>query len=587
MRMKKFFGKIKEWFKRHKPSKRALIQLYSALLYNANIKGFFSGKISTDGSKVMCVPGFNCYSCPGAVGSCPLGSLQNALGSSSTGMIAYVFGILILFGLLLGRTICGFLCPIGLIQDLLYKIKSPKLKKSRVTRILSYFKYVLLLWLVIIVPLMYAGIVVLPAFCQFVCPTGTLAGLMYLANPANGGDIASLAVLFTWKISLFVLIFVGSIFVYRLFCRFLCPLGALYGLFCKIAMLGIKLDKKKCIECGLCIQTCKMDIKRVGDHECINCGACIPVCPTKAISWKGSKLFVYANETDAKEEKEEIKLSEVMESQKLLALKAQESEQDINIEQSAPEIETVSEQTPVVEEQVKTAQTGEKKLNAFVRVWRKLGAKRGLGFQIIAWALALAVLVGALVYFNFIHKEAEADTLYEVGDTVEDFETFQFFKGDNASYQLSDDLAAGKLVVLNFWYISCGGCEAEMPHFGELAQDEAYQDKVSVVIVHSNAEVYGATNEITYDNQQMKVLEKYVLYNKSAEEVVPKWSTFYEDLSWVMDLNGSDSLYLKFGGTGGWPMTAIVDEAGVVRFITFAQVTTEILYEQIDAILAE
>jgi ferredoxin len=42
-----------------------------------------------------------------------------------------------------------------------------------------------------------------------------------------------------------------------------------------------------------------MDVKRVGDHECISCGDCISVCPTKAISWKGSKLFVRGNDESA------------------------------------------------------------------------------------------------------------------------------------------------------------------------------------------------------------------------------------------------------------------------------------------------
>ena len=142
--MKKFFGKIKNWFVRHKPSKRRLIQLYSALLYNANIKGFANGQIYKGPTKNVCVPGLNCYSCPGAVGACPLGSLQNALSASKTRTPAYIFGTLILFGLLLGRTICGFLCPIGLGQELLYKIKTPKVKKSKVTRVFSYFKYVIL-----------------------------------------------------------------------------------------------------------------------------------------------------------------------------------------------------------------------------------------------------------------------------------------------------------------------------------------------------------------------------------------------------------------------------------------------------------
>lgn len=294
--MKKFFGKIKAWFVRHKPTKRRIIQVYAALLYNANIKGFFNGQIYKGNTKKLCVPGLNCYSCPGAVGACPLGSLQNALSASGTRTPAYIFGIIILFGLLLGRTICGFLCPIGLGQELLYKIKTPKLKKSKVTRVLSYLKYVLLVALVVIVPLVFA----VPGFCEYICPAGTFeGGVGLLSNSENEGLLAILGPLFTWKFMLLVLIVVASIFIFRAFCRFLCPLGALYGFFCRIAMLGVKIDKNKCTDCGLCIGVCKMDTKRVGDHECIHCGACISVCPAKAISWKGSNLFVRNNDTDA------------------------------------------------------------------------------------------------------------------------------------------------------------------------------------------------------------------------------------------------------------------------------------------------
>ena len=60
--------KIKKWL----PSKRKLMQLYFALLFNANLKGFVSGSIYKGSTKKMCVPGINCYSCPGAVGACPL-----------------------------------------------------------------------------------------------------------------------------------------------------------------------------------------------------------------------------------------------------------------------------------------------------------------------------------------------------------------------------------------------------------------------------------------------------------------------------------------------------------------------------------
>ncbi len=293
--MKKIFKKIGAWWKVHKPSKRRIIQVYTALLYNANIKGFFNGRIYKGATKSACVPGLNCYSCPGAIAACPLGSLQSALATSQTSMLAYVVGIIALFGLLLGRTVCGFLCPVGLGQELLYKIKTPKLKKSKTTRVLSYFKYVVLIALVIVLPIAFA----VPGFCEYICPAGTLeGGVGLLSNATNEGLLANLGPLFSWKFTLLVLTVVGSVFVFRIFCRFLCPLGAIYGFFSKIALLGVKLDKNKCTDCGLCIGVCKMDVKKVGDHECIQCGECISVCPAKAISWKGEKLLVRGNDLE-------------------------------------------------------------------------------------------------------------------------------------------------------------------------------------------------------------------------------------------------------------------------------------------------
>ena len=124
-------NKLKSFLVKLIPSRRKIIQLYAALLYNANIKGFISGEIFTGELKSACLPGLNCYSCPGAVGACPLGSLQNALAESKTKLPTYILGIILLYSIILGRTICGFLCPVGLLQELLYKIKTPKLKKNK------------------------------------------------------------------------------------------------------------------------------------------------------------------------------------------------------------------------------------------------------------------------------------------------------------------------------------------------------------------------------------------------------------------------------------------------------------------------
>lgn len=285
--MKRFSEKLKRLI----PSKRKIIQLYAAVLFNANLKGFSTGNIFKGNTKQFCVPGLNCYSCPGAVGACPLGSLQGSF-SADKSTLFYVCGILLLYALIFGRFICGWLCPLGLIQELLYKIKTPKLKKNKVTRILSYFKYVVLVFFVFIVPIAYAfRDTPLPSFCKYICPAGTLeGGIGLLANKVNESYFSMLGPLFTWKFLLMVSILVACVFIFRMFCRFICPLGALYGLFNKISFFGVKVDVPKCTNCNLCVNHCKMDIKNVGDAECISCGECIDVCPTNAIMWKGLKL---------------------------------------------------------------------------------------------------------------------------------------------------------------------------------------------------------------------------------------------------------------------------------------------------------
>ena len=282
------------------PTRRKIIQLYCAVLFNANLKGYISGSIYKGNSKVLCAPGINCYSCPGAVGACPLGTLQGAI-SSDRSTIYYVFGTLLLYSIIFGRMICGWLCPFGLIQELLYKIKTPKVKKSKITRLLSYFKYVLLVFFVFIVPIVYAfRDTPLPAFCKYICPAGTIeGGLLLLANKVNASYFSMLGPIFTWKFVLMISIVVGSVFIFRLFCRFICPLGALYGLFNRLSFFGIKVEKSKCTNCNLCVNKCKMDIHKVGDQECISCGECVSVCPTQAITWKGPKVLV-APATDEK-----------------------------------------------------------------------------------------------------------------------------------------------------------------------------------------------------------------------------------------------------------------------------------------------
>ena len=425
-------GRFTEKLKNLIPTKRRIIQLYAALLTNANIKGFFNGKIYQGNVKNMCAPGLNCYSCPAASAACPLGALQNALANSNARLPYYVFGILILYGVTFGRWICGFLCPFGLIQDLAYKIKTPKIKKSAFTRILSYFKYVLLGVFVFAMPLIYAlreMSIPLPAFCKYICPSGTFLGAGgLLANQANDYMFGMLGPLFTWKFVLLMVFIIGMIFMYRFFCRFICPLGAIYGLFNRISLLGMKVDQSKCTDCGLCVNECKMDIKKVSDRECISCGSCISACPTKAISYKGSKIFLPDNEISGNTEKK-------TDRSKLLRIT-------------------------------------------------------------VACGMALLLVGALVYYnvIDKVPDEevsTEVSTEYgnDIGDLCYDYEMSLYGGG---TFSLSDN--KGKITVINFWGTWCTPCVAELVNeFPQIADE--YKDVLKVVTVHSYEEYGVDVNE--------------------------------------------------------------------------------------------
>lgn len=423
------------WWQAHRPTTRRLAQLYSALLHNAYIKGFIDGRIYTGSAKTACVPGFNCYSCPGAVGSCPLGAIQNALASAGHRAGWYVLGIVLLFGVTLGRTTCGWLCPLGLIQELLHKIPTPKLKKSAVTRALSWLKYVVLAVFVVALPLWYGlryGLP-LPAFCKYICPAGTLEGAVgHLANPANASFYSMLGLLFTRKFVIMVVIGLACVFCYRSFCRFLCPLGAIYGLFNRFNVLGVKVDAGRCNGCGACVRHCGMDVRRVGDHECIQCGACMDVCHQGAISIRAGRIVLKAPETGCAGDGPDAPAKR-----------------------------------------------------------RKNGRR--------LWGAALVVLGFALVWFNFLDPalrtdaqpapavtEAPAGAAYdsdapvghEVGQRLPDFTLACY---DGSEFHLAD--MRGKVVFINLWATYCTPCIHELPYFSELYA--AHPEDIAMIAVHS------------------------------------------------------------------------------------------------------
>ena len=281
--------------KKHKISQflahfRGWIQAVATILTNIHLPNFFKGEIYRGDAKTVCVPGLNCYSCPAARLACPIGAMQAVSGSMNFKLSFYVIGFVLALGVVFGRAICGFFCPFGLIQELIYKIPFPK---KKLWKWLTYVKYVLLAVFVIIMPVTMVNELGMssPAFCEYICPAGTLEGGIPLLS-THPELRATLGALFSVKACILIITLIGCLSVCRFFCKVMCPLGAIYGLLNKVSIYHMECNKKTCVSCGKCHNICPMDVdpvKNPNSAECIRCGKCVASCPKESLALK----FVY------------------------------------------------------------------------------------------------------------------------------------------------------------------------------------------------------------------------------------------------------------------------------------------------------
>ena len=305
-KLKEFInGKTKKDKYKARNNIRHLFQSFWFLVTNSFFEGFKTGKIYSGELKQLCVPGMNCYSCPGAKGSCPIGALQAVIGSPKFKFSYYIVGFLFFVGALIGRGVCGYLCPFGLVQDLLHKIPFvKKIETFKGDKALRKAKYLILLVFVILLPLFLVDIIGqgAPYFCKLICPVGMLEGgipLVWMNTSMRG----AVGFLYAWKGLILLLTILLSVIIYRPFCKYICPLGAIYSLFNSVSFFRYTLDHQKCIHCGRCKAVCGMQcdpVKNCNDLECIRCGKCKNACPVDAIACGITKLDVSKETVKAK-----------------------------------------------------------------------------------------------------------------------------------------------------------------------------------------------------------------------------------------------------------------------------------------------
>ncbi|MGD9496203.1 MAG: 4Fe-4S binding protein [Armatimonadota bacterium] len=248
---------------------RRPVQLITAFLLNARF--LFD-------ARSVCFPALNCWACPTASVACPLGALQNALGDMRLGgpLPIYVLGSMVAISAVIGRSMCGWLCPFGLFQDLLARLRRRHLKLPAWT---GYGKYVMLVGLAIILPYLTS----VPWFCKF-CPQGTLQG--GIPQPLLYAELRAL--IGGWwflKVGILAAFVVASIFFRRPFCRSFCALGAIFSLFNRISLIRMHFSPEKCVDCMWCVRVCPAGIDprtELGGMNCVQCMKCAG-CPYHAI----------------------------------------------------------------------------------------------------------------------------------------------------------------------------------------------------------------------------------------------------------------------------------------------------------------
>ena len=259
--------------------KRLISQILVLISANLGAFGFKTG---------FCYPFFYCHSCPASTSACPLRAIEQSVyhGSLSWKLLVYPLLILGFFGVTTGRGVCGWACPIGLLQRatgvVARRLKKysiiRKIGQHRIEPYLRYIKYFILIGLVVVTPALIGFM-----FTD-ICPVGFLVGT--IPNMVLNPDKFITNPFFIVALVIFILFLLLIFLVERGWCRYFCPVGAILAPFNKISLIHIEVEKKACSLCHQCSNICPMGInipEMDRDPECILCGKCIESCPNNLI----------------------------------------------------------------------------------------------------------------------------------------------------------------------------------------------------------------------------------------------------------------------------------------------------------------
>jgi polyferredoxin len=204
-------------------------------------------------------------------------------------LLIYPLLIIGFLGILTGRAVCAWACPIGLLQRgtgrVARRVKKHPLAKrlgqQKAERYLRYTKYILLIGLVFVTSYLIGF------YFTDICPVGMLTGTIPILILNPGQFVPNY--FFTVALVILILFLVLIFLVERGWCRYFCPVGALLGPFNKISILYISVVTKDCIQCNVCSDHCPMGIDVPNMHrdpECILCGKCVTACPKKQITFE-------------------------------------------------------------------------------------------------------------------------------------------------------------------------------------------------------------------------------------------------------------------------------------------------------------